>query len=378
MNRMMVCVTLALTLAATTSCFAQKIVAGVPLHMTTLARVEEPEGQEGPDQNVYKKGYDLILAEKWDAARKQFTELLNKYPKSNYADDASYWTAYALMHTDLKKAMTTYKEFVSNYPKSTYYDDAVADMSNIEAQLELARAQKSSAASAMSRAPRTTSGFATPHPSIAPQIYTIDSKMRHFDRTMRIMNRRMSGISVMGVPLGDATNDEKPLDAKTRLKLDALSALGENTEDVKAFQTLKEIALDTKQPLILRKQALSQLSGFKNQDIDALYLDLAKRDTSQDIQVLAIENIGEGSDDKVKTVQTLGQLYNSLPAKHEDQRAAALYRIADVGNDQAIDFLSKIARTDSDYDMRSDAVYYLGNIGGEKARGVLYDILKGE
>jgi hypothetical protein len=30
-----------------------------------------------------------------------------------------------------------------------------------------------------------------------------------------------------------------------------------------------------------------------------------------------------------------------------------------------------------DYDLRRDAVYYLGSIGGENARSALYDILKG-
>jgi HEAT repeat protein len=103
-----------------------------------------------------------------------------------------------------------------------------------------------------------------------------------------------------------------------------------------------------------------------------------KKDTSEEIQIIAIENIGQSGQDKAKTVQTLEQLYTSLPANHGDQKASALYRIADVGNDQAVDFLSKVARTDSDYDLRSDAVYYLGNIGGDKARAVLYDILKGE
>ena len=52
------------------------------------------------------------------------------------------------------------------------------------------------------------------------------------------------------------------------------------------------------------------------------------------------------------------------------------YSIADIGNEQAIDFLGKVARTSDDYDLRREAVYYLGSIGGEKARAVLYEILK--
>ncbi len=186
----------------------------------------------------------------------------------------------------------------------------------------------------------------------------------------------------IGQPLaytvGPFWEDESKLDEKTRLKLDALQALGENTEDEKAFTTLRDVALDTRQALVLRSQALNLLSEFKGHDVDAIYLDLVRKDTSNEIQTLAIANIGQSSQDKNKTVETLEQLYKSLPASKEDQRSEALYRIADVGNDRAVDFLTKVARSDSNYDLRSDAVYYLGNIGGDKARTVLYDILKGE
>jgi hypothetical protein len=371
MNRTILGTLLTLSLLLTFPGYGQGAATGTPAPRATLAFADEQADQDGPDHTLYKKGYDLILDEKWDAARKQFAELSTKYPKSNYMDDASYWSAYALMHTDLKKALTSYKEFVSKYPKSTYYDDAQADMANIQAQLEMANAAKAEA-----RTPRPQAGVIAPHAPNAPQIYTFDTKMRHMNRNIRLMNRRLS--TGLGYSWGGYGTEENKLDEKTRLKLDAIEALGENTDDEKAYTTLKDVALDTKQPLILRKQALNQLSEFKNHDVDAIYLDLAKRDTSEAIQIIAIENIGQSGQDKVKTVQTLEQLYTSLPANHADQRATALYRIADVGNDQAVDFLTKVAKTDADYDLRSDAVYYLGNIGGDKARTVLYDILKGE
>jgi hypothetical protein len=371
MNRTILGTFLSLPLLLTASGHSQNLAMEIPPSIASAAGAEEPKKQDGPDHALYKKGYDLVLEEKWDAARKQFAELVEKYPKSDYVDDARYWSAYALMHTDLKKALTTYKEFVNKYPKSSYYDDAVADMANIQAQLEVMSVGKGT-----SYGGTYSTGLPTPHPAVAPEIYTLDSRMRHLNRSLRLMNRRLSSGLAYSVGAYNVVED-KP-DKKTQLKLDALQALGENPEDEKAFATLKEVALDTKQPLVLRKQALNQLSAFKNRDVDAFYLDLVKKDTSKEIQVIAIENIGQSSADKDKTVQFLAQLYTTLPVKHEEQRAAALYRIADVGNDQAVDFLSKVARTDSDYDLRSDAVYYLGNIGGEKARAVLYDILKSE
>jgi len=65
-----------------------------------------------------------------------------------------------------------------------------------------------------------------------------------------------------------------------------------------------------------------------------------------------------------------------LPAEKKDQRETIFYTIADIGNDKAVDFLINVARDNKDYELRSQAIYYLGNIGGEKARVALYDILK--
>jgi tetratricopeptide (TPR) repeat protein len=365
---------LVLPLLSLASGYGQNLYLAPPASAPAIARMETRGEREGPDHDMYKKGYDMVLDEKWDAARKQFADLLAKYPKSTYAEDARYWSAYALMHTDLNKALMTYTEFVDKYPRSSYYDDAVADLQNIKVQIELARANGT--LDSLQR----NSRIIVPSTGFAPKIYGVESRMRTLDRRMRWMDRHLG--RMMMYPTGPVsvlslTNGTK-LDEKTRLKLDALRALGENTNDEKAFATLKGVAMDPKQPVILRKEALDLLSEFKNQDVDAIYLDLVRKDTSQEIQVIAIENIGQSKQNKEKALQYLEQLYGSLPAHHEEQRAAALYRIADIGNDQAVDFLAKVAKTDSDYDLRSDAVYYLGNIGGDRARTVLYDILKAD
>ncbi len=370
MNRIVVGTLMVILLVAAAPLYCQVTTIYATPTIAAVALMNEPGDQDGPDQTIYKKGYDLVLDEKWDAARKQFADLLDKYPKSNYADDARYWSAYALMHTDLKKALTTYKEFVNKYPKSTYYDDAVADLANVQAQLDMATAQQN-----LDSLGHHGMVY-VPQPVIAPDMRELDSKMRLLDKNMRRM--RLHFPRGFAIPATPFMTDEKKLDARTRLKLDALQALGDNTEDPKAFATLKDIALDRKQPVVLRKEALNVLCDFEKQDIDAVCMDVVRNDTSTQMQVVAIENIGHSGKDKDKTVETLSQLYSSLPTTREEQRSAALYRIADIGNDRAVDFLTKVAKNDSDYDMRSDAVYYLGNIGGDKARAVLYEILKGE
>ena len=92
---------------------------------------DPPEGKDDPALSMYKAGYELVLAEKWGEARKKLEEMVKKYPESEYADDAQYWSAYALMHTDRKKAEVEYKEFIKKYPKSNYRDDAIADLNQL-------------------------------------------------------------------------------------------------------------------------------------------------------------------------------------------------------------------------------------------------------
>ncbi len=72
------------------------------------------------------------------------------------------------------------------------------------------------------------------------------------------------------------------------------------------------------------------------------------------------------------------EIFEATPKGEKETLRNTLYAIASIGNDKAIDFLSKVAKKHEDYEMRRVAVSLLGNIGGEKARTALYDILKGK
>jgi HEAT repeat protein len=155
-------------------------------------------------------------------------------------------------------------------------------------------------------------------------------------------------------------------------------ALGETKEDEKSFRTLKEVALDPKQHQQLREAAMVSLAHFEDHDVLPVFVEIAKNDTSQDLQTYAIDCISERDKDKNKTVRLLVDLFNAIPKDRAEQVQTIFYSIAEVGNDKAVDFLATIALGYDDYELRRDAVYYLGNIGGEKARAALYEILRGK
>src|SRR6185503_3158898 len=101
-----------------------------------------------------------------------------------------------------------------------------------------------------------------------------------------------------------------------------------------------------------------------------------RNDTNEEMQLFAIDYIGNAAHDKGKAFDALMALYKSLPREKVEKRKMVFYSIAEIGNEKAIDFLSEVARSRDNYELRREAIYYLGSIGGDKARAVLIELLK--
>lgn len=345
--------------------------------------MDVPDDQDDPSAKMYKEGYSLIMDEEWDSARKKLEEMVAKYPKSKHGDEAKYWIAYSLKHTDKKKAKESYRQFLKDYPKSKYYDDAVADLNDLEANWVVYTAPSDSGKKVTVVGGKSGNALSlswTPERN-ARQQYRMT---RQLQKSLRVMQPRPN----LGVPikvpkvivmpyssLGALAGDED-VDEETRLKMDVLYALGDTKEDSVSYQTLRDVAVDRKQPRQLRNAAMDALSGFKKFEVLPVFIEIAKTDTSEEIQAAAIDYIGQLSKNKNKSVDALTELFNSIPKHRHEQLETVLNSIAEIGNDKAIDFLAGIARSHENYDLRSQAVYYLGNIGGDKAREALYEVLK--
>jgi tetratricopeptide (TPR) repeat protein len=332
-----------------------------------LALLDEDGDKDDPSYVLYKEGYSNILDENWAEAKKKFDRLLKDYPKSSHREGAEYWSAHALMHIDRKKSRELYNRFILAHPDSRFYDDAIADLEQLNAKAYTL----------------TTAGDDSVHVYVngegSSYAFTTAPRAMAIDRSMRVLNRQMRRLKATPLPgmRWGGVLDEKE-DPETQLKLDALAAIGEMKEDDKSFQTLRDIAVDPSQPRTLRYAAIDGLSSFTKHDVVGVYLDIAKRDTSEELQSVAIDYISQASGDKKRSVDVLIDLFKVVPEQREEQQQNVLYSIAEVGTDRAIDFLVTVARTHRKYELRSDAVYLLGNIGGERARTALYEILKGK
>ncbi len=74
----------------------------------------------GADYALFQKGYALGLQHKYGEKVKVLSELVKRYPKSDYADDGLYEIARAqLQQEDERGAIASYEQLLATYPHST-------------------------------------------------------------------------------------------------------------------------------------------------------------------------------------------------------------------------------------------------------------------
>ncbi len=443
-------------------------------HQIVVALAAEPDDQGDPAFDTYRQGYNLILDEQWEAARSKLSEVAAKFAASRYAEDAQYWSAYALMHIDPRKAADAYRRFLRRYPRSTYFDDAVADFARLQSEtpVDLPRADTlvmhlrmpgTQVVLDLQRLEREIRSIRITPPSPPPppariSITNIDDSTEfllkmipedpRLDRSVKLkieslqnavekLHEKMASLKLKQCVL----DREEPLMAR-EYAIALLTQAGRIANRT-AVQTLREVALDLQQPTVLRERAISALATsdpvnalpvfkeivkkdhlertrmlsieaisqcddkprsvgtliqlFKEtpkeqtQQREALLnaiavsdgdrslqflKDVAQTDENKQAQNLAIYWIGEMSEEKDKSVETLSKLFREIPEHRTDELESIMYSVANIGNDRAIDFLVSVASTSKSDELRSNAVFYLTNIGGEKAREALYKVLE--
>lgn len=353
-----VCILLSLVIGVTVMEGQRAVFPGSPDDPTALL---QEDNKNDPAYTLYKEGYSLIMSDRYSDAIKKFDSLVSRYPHSDYRDDAAYWSAYALQRLDKKKGRAAYEKFIATFPKSRYIDDALADMH--EQMMVVGPAE------GMPKAKRT------------PRIVG-ENEVRETARALRNVERtyRLRGLFYgrLAPPTPFDSYEVKRLDSQTRIRLEALRALGEANQDKEAFAALSEVALDQSQPDVLRAAAVETLAKFSRFDVLPIMLEVAKSDTSRDVQLTALYLAADIGTDKNKTADALIALFRAIPADRVQILGATLYAIAEIGNDKAVDFLASVATTHERVELRSDAVYYLGSIGSEKSRSALLRILRGE
>jgi hypothetical protein len=342
----------------------------------TPARFLEPENPDDPAYETYREGYNLILEENWEAARKKLQQVIAKYPKSSFVDDAEYWIAYSFRETSRSKATELYRQFLERYPRSSYYDDAVAELNQLQLQAALARLPHTPRSPDAQLEFRVQTKMPEELRRLEQQLQQLHSvTRRQMDRTFVLPSFRGDSLIELKIPVLRYSFGPQNLDPHLRVRVDALRALSEAHDDARTFHTLREVAVDQQQPLPLRQTAMESLTGFTKFDVGSVYFEIARRDTNEELQAASVEYLARSGKDRGKSLEALIELFNAVPPNRTRQLGTTLFAIAEIGDDRATDFLIRVARGHQNFEMRSDAVYYLGNIGSDRARKALQEIL---
>jgi hypothetical protein len=342
----------------------------------------EPSKPDDPAYKLYREGYHAILEENWKEARQLFAELQKRFPKSDYRVDSEYWAAYSWKQENPDKARAAYEKFIRDHQGSAYFGDAIADLRMLEIEAAVAHATPQP-----SSIPSTGREVRIPFPE---ELQRLEEELGRLAR----MQSRLMEQSVQIVREGDTLRARIPPlhlriqlmapvaeDPDVQVRITALDAMLSGKHDGTTFNALEEIARDSKQPLPVRHVALNSLSGFPERDPATIFWSVANHDTNETIQRIAIELFASSNrarEDRTDKLITMFRRFEKSSPRREGALSTTLYSLAAIGNDRATEFIARIARSGKDAALRSDAVYYLGNIGTEKARQELLKIIMGK
>lgn len=370
---------------------AQMTVIGEETALWTEPEAAEAAAGEDSASILYREAYSDIMKERWEGAREKFRMILKRFPRSPLADDAGYWSAYAIGNIDPSGGAREYEKFISANRGSRYYPDAVADLSELRKMAARAPRPDAGERSVRIYVKENGSGGSEGMSKIDISVeriiigdgpeslivgkgkvtirsdgnsysYNYSPEMKSIEPVLKLHSRRITRLSSLkDGDEGDAREIELIID----------SSGGEDEEN---FRKLRMIVYDHKNPVDLREAALVNLSGFRKINVVPLFLDVARNDTSEDIQKMVVELLSQRRGDRGNKVKALIDLYRNLRHDRASQRQRIFYKIAENGGDEAVDFLEDVALTGRDDDLRDQAIYYLGSIGSPKARAALLRI----
>jgi hypothetical protein len=337
-------------------------------------------GPDDPAYTLYREGYARVLGEQWGPARKAFAELQRRYPGSQFADDAAYWTAYSWKEQDPAKAATLYRKLLRDFPQSPYLDDAVADLRMLEIGQELARMEEFRTPPLPRQEIRI--GIGQEIGRLREDLGRLRATQEEMEEYRLMVFGHGDTIIIRSIPQQQRTRTpQQPLDPQARMRWKAMQELAQSGGNADAPRALKEVIMDPRQPPQLRLSAVYSLGSLRGPEARAALLEIARTDAAPDFQRSAIEVYAQSAPERGKAVEELIGLFRQFSGtqhNRDPRLGTTLYAIASIGDARATDFLAEVARTHPDDDIRNSAVMYLGSMGTERSRAALIQLLREE
>ena len=271
-----------------------------------------PYGEAGPADSLYRLGRDAINNGDFRRAARYFSEISEKYPRSEYAADAPYWRAFALYKSgrteDLREALKSLEMQQSKFPKAGTIKDGEALANRVRGQL--ARQGDIDAAEKLSR----------------------------------------EGAEAQKRPCVRDDNDSEVRAAAMNalLQMDAEGAL----------PIIKQVlAKKDECSIALREKAVFLLSQKRTSETESILLDVLNNDPAGSVREQAVFWMGQVRSERAAAA--LEEIATS--SKDVDLRVKAVHALHETNMPRSIATIRRLAESDQTPDpVREQAIFWLG------------------
>ncbi|HXH73130.1 MAG TPA: tol-pal system protein YbgF [Mariprofundaceae bacterium] len=111
---------------------ASRLVQKINQAEAAIQQATQPADASEDEKNIYTAAYLALKSGRYDEASLQFAQLLEKFPKGEYSDQAWYWLGESLFaQRKTTKAIEALDHVVRNYPDSIKHASALLRLGQI-------------------------------------------------------------------------------------------------------------------------------------------------------------------------------------------------------------------------------------------------------
>lgn len=333
--------------------------------------------QNAAAARIFREGRDLIGDEEWPEAEGKFRSFVANYPKEKNVDAALYWLAFALAKQEkYSQANAQLQRLLNDFPKSNWADDASAlrvqiaphlgDQRVIDETLNEDDVEVKIVALESLFSSNPERGFAYVAEMMKPGS---KASPRLKEAGIELL-RRYGGRQASALLLDIIRNQ-----TDQKLRVIAVHTLG-RTGDESVLPLLKDLAT-TSTDNEMSEAAVFAISRFESEQARAMLLDLARNGKSVEVRKHAIFWVSQNGDEAMDELIRIYATDTNTEVKKQ-----IVFALKRMGSPRALAKLYEIARSASeDVEVRKDALHWIGQSGDKLSINFLiemYDTEKDE
>ena len=304
-------------------------------------------------RDLFNKGRDRFDDGKYSDAESIFRQVLEKHPKHELADSASYYLIRTLPKTGkTAEARSLIESFTSKYPKSRWLTDVEeyrVTLTNQVTQQDLMRLTTAMSAATRSGQSSSTS-TSTSRPGAAPAAGATPGPIR-----TGVAPGQMTG--VLATPQAPRGGRPAP-DPEVTMQQEVLRVLFDTNADRAIAVSIERLVQNASDPVVL--SSLHMIANSKSAAALPMLVNLAKNSPDAKARKDAIYWISQSRGEKDTIADLLVSLVPTLASDTDSE--SVTYALRQVNTTKSYDALATIAKDKGKSEkIRMSAIQYIGD-----------------